>query len=44
MAYLENLNVSLENAEFLVVLDLVQAPSVGEITREGFVDGWKLAQ
>ena len=42
MSYLgEKLNVSLENAELLVVLELVQAPSVGEITRSGFVEGWK---
>lgn len=42
MGYLsEKLNVSLENAELFVVLELVQAPSVGEITRVGFIDGWK---
>ncbi|KAL7957229.1 Cullin binding domain-containing protein [Trichoderma compactum] len=42
MGYLsEKLNVSLENAELFVVLELVQAPSVGEITRAGFIDGWK---
>jgi DCN1-like protein 1/2 len=42
MSYLsEKLNVSLENAELFVVMELVQAPSVGEITRRGFVDGWK---
>ncbi|EHK46699.1 uncharacterized protein TrAtP1_005328 [Trichoderma atroviride] len=42
MGYLsEKLNVSLENAELFVVLELVQAPSVGEITRTGFIDGWK---
>lgn len=42
MSYLsEKLNVSLENAELFVVLELVQAPSVGEITRAGFVEGWK---
>ncbi|KAM0464136.1 hypothetical protein ACHAPV_002683 [Trichoderma viride] len=42
MGYLsEKLDVSLENAELFVVLELVQAPSVGEITRAGFIDGWK---
>ncbi|KAH0525780.1 hypothetical protein TsFJ059_009197 [Trichoderma semiorbis] len=42
MGYLsEKLNVSLENAELFVVLELVQAPSVGEITRAGYIDGWK---
>ncbi|KFH48433.1 Defective in cullin neddylation protein-like protein [Hapsidospora chrysogenum ATCC 11550] len=42
MSYLQDkLKVSLENAELFVVLEIVQAPSVGEITRAGFVDGWK---
>lgn len=42
MSYLgEKLGVSLENAELFVVMELVQAPSIGEITRSGFVDGWK---
>jgi hypothetical protein len=42
MSYLgQKLRVSLENAELFVVLELVQAPSVGEITRAGFVEGWK---
>ncbi|VUC32163.1 unnamed protein product [Clonostachys rosea] len=41
MSYLGQLKVSLENAELFVVLELVQAPSVGEITRAGFVEGWK---
>lgn len=39
--YLESLGVNLENAEMFVVMELVQAPAVGEITRQGFVDGWK---
>lgn len=42
MAYLsKKLKVSLENAELFVALELVQAPSVGEITKKGYVDGWK---
>ncbi|EFQ35414.1 uncharacterized protein GLRG_10558 [Colletotrichum graminicola M1.001] len=41
MAYLQDLGVNLENAELLVVMELLQAPSVGEITRKGYVDGWK---
>ena len=45
MGYLsEKLQVSLENAELFVVLELVQAPTVGEITRRGFVDGWMMAE
>ncbi|KYK56613.1 putative SCRO protein [Drechmeria coniospora] len=42
MAYLDGkLKVNLENAELFIALELVQAPSVGEITRKGYVDGWK---
>ncbi|KZL82992.1 defective in cullin neddylation protein 1, partial [Colletotrichum incanum] len=41
MAYLQDLGVNLENAELLVVMELLQAPSVGEVTRKGYVDGWK---
>ncbi|KAK5994427.1 Defective in cullin neddylation protein 1 [Cladobotryum mycophilum] len=42
MGYLgKNLAVNLENAELFVVVELVQAPTVGEITRKGYVDGWK---
>ncbi|PFH62279.1 hypothetical protein XA68_14274 [Ophiocordyceps unilateralis] len=44
MEYLgSKLKVNLENAELLVVLELLQAPNVGEITRRGFVDGWKVS-
>jgi DCN1-like protein 1/2 len=44
MGYLgEKLKISLENAELFVVMELVQAPSVGEITRRGYVDGWKVS-
>ncbi|ROW14343.1 hypothetical protein VPNG_03905 [Cytospora leucostoma] len=39
--YLESLSVDMENSELFVVMELVQAPGIGEITRQGFVDGWK---
>ncbi|KAI8229433.1 hypothetical protein K4K57_007243 [Colletotrichum sp. SAR 10_99] len=41
MAYLENLGVDLENAEMLVVAELLQSPSIGAITKKGYIDGWK---
>lgn len=41
MQYLNDLEVNLENAESLVALEIVQAPTLGEITKTGFVDGWK---
>ena len=42
MAYLGNeLGVSLEDASLFAALEMFQAPSIGEITRAGFIDGWK---
>lgn len=41
MNYLQQLNVNPESCEIFVVLDIVQAPSFGEIKREGYVNGWK---
>lgn len=42
MAYLGNeLGINLEDASLFVALELFQAPSIGEITRAGFVEGWK---
>ncbi|TQV91910.1 defective in cullin neddylation protein 1 [Cordyceps javanica] len=42
MKYLQNdLKVNIENAELFVVLELLQAPSIGEISRHGYVEGWK---
>ncbi|RGP79241.1 defective in cullin neddylation 1 [Fusarium longipes] len=43
MSYLtDKLQVSIEDAELLVALELLQAPAVGIITRRGYVDGWKV--
>lgn len=44
MDYLEKINVSLENVELFVALEIVQAPTIGEITKQGFVEGWKKAR
>lgn len=41
MEYLMGLGVSIENAGLFVALELLQAPSLGEVTRKGFVDGWR---
>jgi DCN1-like protein 1/2 len=42
MEYLSSkLNISLENVELFLAMEIVQAPCVGEITRRGYVDGWK---
>jgi DCN1-like protein 1/2 len=39
----EGLKVNLEDASLFIPLELFQAPSIGEITRKGFVDGWRQA-
>ncbi|TVY29405.1 Defective in cullin neddylation protein [Lachnellula hyalina] len=41
MAYFKALGVSLEDASMLVPMEIVQAPTVGEISKQGFIDGWK---
>ncbi|KAL1635070.1 Scaffold-type E3 ligase [Diplodia intermedia] len=40
MQYLQDLDVPLDDITSLAVLELVQAPTMGEITRKGFVEGW----
>jgi DCN1-like protein 1/2 len=40
MAYLTELGVSLEDASFLIPLEIIQAPALGEMTKDGFVKGW----
>ncbi|KAI0156683.1 DUF298-domain-containing protein [Hypoxylon sp. FL1284] len=41
MTYLQGIGVDLEGASLFVAMELIQAPTIGEITREGFVKGWK---
>jgi DCN1-like protein 1/2 len=41
MKYLEDLGVDLETVEFLIPLEIVQAPAIGEMTKSTFVTGWK---
>ena len=41
MSYLQHLEVDLEGMDSLAVLEIIQAPTMGEITREGFVSGWQ---
>ncbi|XPS69892.1 Scaffold-type E3 ligase [Ascochyta lentis] len=40
MSYLPQLEVDLEGMESLAALEIIQAPTMGEISREGFVNGW----
>lgn len=40
MSYLEDLQINLEGMDSLAALEIIQAPTMGEITRDGFVNGW----
>lgn len=44
MQYLGDLDVPLDDITSLAILELVQAPTMGEITRKGFVEGWTARQ
>lgn len=41
MRYLQDIDIGLEEPTILVIAELLQAPTMGEFAREGFVDGWK---
>lgn len=41
MQYLTDLGVNVENAELLVALEIIQAPALGEMSKEAFVNAWK---
>lgn len=40
MGYLKEIGVDIEGLESLAAQEIVQAPTMGEMTREGFTDGW----
>lgn len=41
MRYLGDLGVKLDEVVLLAVLTELSAPTMGELARSGFVDGWK---
>lgn len=41
MQYFGDTDVNVEGLESLAVLELVQAPTMGEMSREGFIKGWQ---
>lgn len=41
MRYLGDLGVKLDEVVLLAVLTELSAPTMGELNRSGFVDGWK---
>jgi DCN1-like protein 1/2 len=40
MGYLQELGVDPEGVDCFAASEIVQSPTLGEITREGFVNGW----
>lgn len=38
--YCQNIGVSVEDMTFLILSEIVQSDTMGEMKREGFVDGW----
>lgn len=44
MRYLADLGVRLDEVAVLVVLTELSAPTMGELNRDGFVQGWKAIQ
>lgn len=41
MEYASELGINMENYEFFVLCEIVQVEVMGEMTRKGFVEGWK---
>ena len=41
MKYFQEIDVDVEGLESLAVLEVIQAPTMGEMSREGFVNGWQ---
>lgn len=41
MKYFQDIGVDVEGLESLAAFEIVQAPTMGEIQREGFVNGWQ---
>jgi len=44
MRYLGDLGVKLDEPVLLAILTDISAPTMGEMTRSGFVEGWKSHQ
>lgn len=41
MKFFEGIQVRLDEVTCLAIAELLKSPSMGEFTRQGFVDGWK---
>lgn len=41
MKYLGDIQVQLDEVSCLAIAELLKSPSMGEFTREGFLNGWR---
>lgn len=41
MKYFQDIDIDVEELDSFVVFEIVQAPTMGEMTRDGFVNGWQ---
>lgn len=44
MRYLGDINVELDEVTCLAIAELLKSPTMGEFTREGFLNGWRSVQ
>lgn len=44
MKLLESIQVQLDEVACLAVFEMCKSPSMGEFTRQGFIDGWRVAR
>ncbi len=40
MNYLKAIGVGIDDIGMLIVSEIIKSPTLGQITREGFVEGW----
>jgi DCN1-like protein 1/2 len=43
MKYFGDINIELDEVACFGIAELLKSPTMGEFTREGFIEGWKLA-
>ena len=41
MRYFDDLKINMESAELLIPLEVCQVQQIGEMHKDGFVEGWK---
>lgn len=41
MSYLKAINIKVDDIGLLIVSEIVKSPSLGEVVRESFIEGWQ---